>query len=65
MNETNAARRRRANGGTIEDLVGIVMGITRARKDGKLLLVAGLIVNVVPPILMAGFFLWLFFGFKM
>ena len=47
------------------NLVGIVMAIARAREDGKPLLVAGLIVNVVPPILMAGFFLWLFFGFKM
>jgi hypothetical protein len=47
------------------NLVGIVMAIVRARKDGKLLLIAGLILNGVPPIIMVGFFVWLFFGFKM
>ena len=41
------------------------MAIARARKDGKLLLVAGLVANALPPVAMAGFFLWLFFGFKM
>jgi len=47
------------------NLVGIVMAVTRARKDGTFLLVVGLILNGVPPIIMVGFFLWLFFGFKM
>ncbi len=47
------------------NIVGIVMGITRARKDGKPLLVAGLIVNVVPPIVMVGSVLWHLFNFKM
>ncbi len=47
------------------NLVGLVMAIARARKDGRLMLAAGLILNGVPPIIMVGFFLWLFFGFKM
>jgi hypothetical protein len=49
----------------LANLVGIVMAIVRGRKDGKLLLAAGLILNAVPPLVMAGFLLWLFFGFKM
>jgi hypothetical protein len=47
------------------NLVGIVMAIVRTRKDGKLLLAAGLILNAVPPLVMLGFLLWLFFGFRM
>lgn len=47
------------------NLVGIIVAIARARKDGTLLLAAGLILNGVPPLIMAGFLFWLFFGFKM
>ena len=47
------------------NLAGIVVAIVRARRDGKLLLVVGLVLNAVPPLIMAGLFFWLFFGFKM
>jgi hypothetical protein len=47
------------------NLVGFIMALVRARKDGTLLLVAGLILNSLPPAVMIGFFLWLIFGFKM
>ena len=47
------------------NLVGIVTAIVRARKDGKHVLVMGLVLNIVPPITMIGFFLWLLLGFKM
>jgi hypothetical protein len=47
------------------NLVGIVTAIVRARKDGKLVLVTGLVLNIVPPITMIGLFLWLLLSFKM
>jgi len=52
-------------GAALCNLIGIVAAIVRAHKDGKLLLAAGLILNAVPPLIMVGFLLWLFFGFKM
>lgn len=47
------------------NLVGIGIGLVRIRKDGKRMIVLGLVLNAVPPMVAAGFFLWLLFGFKM
>jgi len=47
------------------NLVGIGLGLVRIRKDQKRMIVLGLVLNAVPPMIAAGFFLWLFFGFKM
>jgi hypothetical protein len=47
------------------NLVGVAMGLARIRKDTKTGVVLGLVLNAVPPMIAAGFFLWLFFGFKM
>jgi hypothetical protein len=47
------------------NLVGLIMALVRARRDGTLLLVAGLILNLLPVAVVAGLFLWLIFSFKM
>ncbi|MBN2559810.1 MAG: hypothetical protein JXQ75_02630 [Phycisphaerae bacterium] len=47
------------------NLVGIAMGLARIRRDSRRAVVAGLVLNVVPPAFFIAFFLWLFFGFKM
>lgn len=47
------------------NLVGIGIGITRLRKDKVSVIALGFLLNAVPPMIAAGFFLWLFFGFKM
>ena len=47
------------------NLAGVAMGLARIRKDTKTGVVLGLILNGMPPVIVAGFFLWLFFGFKM
>jgi hypothetical protein len=47
------------------NLFGIGMGVARIRKDRKSAVLLGFVLNAVPPMIVAGFFLWLFFGFKM
>jgi hypothetical protein len=47
------------------NLVGVAMGLARIRKDTKTGVVLGLVLNAVRPMIAAGFFLWLLFGFKM
>ncbi len=47
------------------NLGGIAMSIARVRKDKPSAVILGLILNTVPPMIVAAFFLWLFFGFRM
>ncbi|MDI9433414.1 MAG: hypothetical protein QM570_16985 [Planctomycetota bacterium] len=47
------------------NLVGIAMGLGRIRCDSRRAVVVGLVLNAIPPVFFAAFFLWLFFGFKM
>jgi len=52
-------------GAALCNLIGFAVALARARQDGKLALVLGLAFNAVPPLIMAGFLFWLFFGFRM
>ena len=47
------------------NLGGIAMSIARVRRDKPSAVVLGLALNIAPPTIAAGFFLCLFFGFKM
>ncbi len=47
------------------NLVGIGMDMARVRKDEASAIILGGVLNIAPPTIAAGFFLCLFFGFKM
>jgi hypothetical protein len=52
-------------GAALCNLIGLAVALARARQDGKLTLVLGLVLNGLPPLIMAGFLFWLFFSFRM